>query len=205
MAAKKSKNPSKRDVETAKKVAKKVAPNASQRKKIYKKSGIGKLIPYLLMLFAVVLAISFIIVRLAEIEDAAGVVGYYIQYFFCGLLGFAAFFVPLLLGYVGVLWCILDTCHKPTDNSEGDFRAIRKKTVSKTVFSVITLVLLSIILGVIEDPSSLDIVETWESAAEDLVGGGLIGAPIAFLFTVAFEPTISLVILLHNQDEHLQY
>ena len=200
MANKKSGSSSKRDVDTAKKVAKKLAPNASQRKKIYKKSGLSKAMPYILMIFAVVLAICFIFVRIAGVEDGAGIVGYYLQYFFSGLLGFPAFLIPIVMGYIGVLWCLFNVSWKPSDTREGsdsfgDCRMSRKRTVSKTVFSIITLVLASVIFGVFEDPTSLDIVEVWESAAEDLVGGGLIGAPIAFIFTVAFEPTISLVIL----------
>ena len=200
MANKKSNSRSKRDVDTAKKVAKKLAPNASQRKKIYKKSGLGKAMPYILMILAVVLAICFIFVRIAGVEDGAGIVGYYLQYFFSGLFGFPAFLLPIVMGYIGVLWCIFNVSWKPSDKREGsdsfgDCKVSRKRTMSKTVFSVITLVLASVIFGVFEDPTTLDIVDVWESAAEELVGGGLIGAPIAFLFTVAFEPTISLVIL----------
>lgn len=200
MANKKSSSSSKRDVDNAKKVAKKLAPNSSQRKKIYKKSGLGKAMPYILMIFAVVLAICFIFVRIAGVEDGAGIVGYYLQYFFSGLLGFPAFLSPVVMGYIGVLWCIFNVSGKPTDNREGsdnlgDYRMSHKRTVSKTVFSIITLLLASVIFGVFEDPSSLDIAEVWESAAEDFTGGGLIGAPIAFVLTVAFEPTISLVIL----------
>ncbi len=200
MANKKSNSSSKRDVDNAKKVAKKLAPTSSQRKKIYKKSGLSKAMPYILIVFAVVLAICFIFVRIAGVEDGAGIVGYYLQYFFSGLLGFPAFLSPIVIGYIGVLWCIFNVSQKPSGNREesdnlGDYRMSRKRTVSKTVFSIITLLLASVIFGVFEDPTSLDIVEVWESAAEDLVGGGLIGAPVAFVLTVAFEPTISLVIL----------
>ncbi len=200
MANKRSNQSSKRKQADAEKVAKKIAPTKAQRKKIYKKSGIGRAVPYILMLFALVLAISFILVRVAGIDDGVGVVGNFIQYVFCGLLGGGAFLVPLLLGYIGVLRCILDISRKTSDmreegENDDNFKAARKRTVSKTVFSVITVIIVSVILGIFEDPSSFDIAEFWDSAAEDLAGGGIIGAPVAYLFTRAFESTISLVIL----------
>ena len=191
---------SKKDLATAKKVAKHVAPSKSERKKIYRRSGFKKAVPYILMLFALVLAICFIIVRLAGVEDGAGVVGNYIQLFFCGLLGGAAFILPLLLGYIGVSWCIFHVnfpaadARKDSDRYD-DYRRARKSVVSRTVFSSIAVYMISVILGVFADPSTFEFAYFWESAVEDLEGGGLLGAPVAYLMTVAFQPTISLVIL----------
>ena len=191
---------SKKDLATAKKVAKRVAPSKSERKKIYRRSGFKKAVPYILMLFALVLAICFIIVRLAGVEDGAGVVGNYIQLFFCGLLGGAAFILPLLLGYIGVSWCIFHVnfpaadARKDSDRYD-DYRRARKSVVSRTVFSSIAVYMISVILGVFADPSTFEFAYFWESAVEDLEGGGLLGAPVAYLMTVAFQPTISLVIL----------
>lgn len=200
--ANKKNNPSvsKKDLATAKKVAKHVAPSKSERKKIYRRSGFKKAVPYILMLFALVLAICFIIVRLAGVEDGAGVVGNYIQLFFCGLLGGAAFILPLLLGYIGVSWCIFHVnfpaadARKDSDRYD-DYRRARKSVVSRTVFSSIAVYMISVILGVFADPSTFEFAYFWESAVEDLEGGGLLGAPVAYLMTVAFQPTISLVIL----------
>ena len=191
---------SKKDLATAKKVAKHVAPSKSERKKIYRRSGFKKAVPYILMLFALVLAICFIIVRLAGIEDGAGVVGNYIQLFFCGLLGGAAFILPLLLGYIGVSWCIFHVnfpaadARKDSDRYD-DYRRARKSVISRTVFSSIAVYMISVILGVFADPSTFEFAYFWESAVEDLEGGGLLGAPVAYFLTIAFQPTISLVIL----------
>ena len=200
--ANKKNNPSvsKKDLATAKKVAKHVAPSRSERKKIYRRSGFKKAVPYILMLFALVLAICFIIVRLAGVEDGAGVVGNYIQLFFCGLLGGAAFILPLLLGYIGVSWCIFHVnfpaadARKESDRYD-DYRRARKSVVSRTVFSSIAVYMIAVILGVFADPSTFEFAYFWESAVEDLEGGGLLGAPVAYFLTVAFQPTISLVIL----------
>ena len=200
MATKKSAPNSKKSVDTAKKAAKKLAPSSAQRKKIYKKSGLAKAMPYILMLFALVLAICFIIVRIGGADDGAGILGYYIQYFFCGLLGFPAFFIPLAAGYVGVLWCLMGVSWKASDTREGsenyeEYKAAHKRTLSKTIFSCITVFLFSVIFGVFEDPNSFNLIDMWESAAEDLVGGGFIGGPFGYIFTLAFEQTVSLVIL----------
>ena len=200
--ANKKNNPSvsKKDLATAKKVAKHVAPSKSERKKIYRRSGFKKAMPYILMLFALVLAICFIIVRLAGVEDGAGVVGNYIQLFFCGLLGGAAFILPLLLGYIGVSWCIFHVnfpaadARKDSDRYD-DYRRARKSVVSRTVFSSIAVYMIAVILGVFADPSTFEFAYFWESAVEDLEGGGLLGAPVAYFLTIAFQPTISLVIL----------
>ena len=200
--ANKKNNPSvsKKDLATAKKVAKHVAPSKSERKKIYRRSGFKKAVPYILMLFALVLAICFIIVRLAGVEDGAGVVGNYIQLFFCGLLGCAAFILPLLLGYIGVSWCIFHVNFPAADARKGsdrydDYRRARKSVVSRTVFSSIAVYMIAVILGVFADPSTFEFAYFWESAVEDLEGGGLLGAPVAYFLTIAFQPTISLVIL----------
>ena len=195
----KNKN-TKKNVKVAKKVAKKLAPTAAQRKKIYRRSGLHRAMPYLSMLFALILAICFIIVRVAEIEDGAGVVGNYIQLFFCGLLGGAAFLLPLLFGYLGVIWCIFHVTYKPADAREGsevydEYKRARRRIVSRSILSSVAVVLVSVILGVFEDPRTLDMLDVWESAAEDLAGGGFIGAPIAYLLTIAFEPVISLILL----------
>ena len=191
---------SKKDLATAKKVAKHVAPSKSERRKIYRRSGFKKAMPYVLMLFALVLAICFIIVRLAGIEDGAGVVGNYIQLFFCGLLGGAAFLLPLLLGYIGISWCIFHVnfpasdARKDSDRYD-DYRRARRSVVSRTVFSSIAVYMISVIIGVFADPATFEFAYFWESAIEDLEGGGLLGAPVAYLMTIAFQPAISLVIL----------
>ena len=184
-----------KNLDDAKKVAKKLAPTKSEVKKIYRRSGLSKAMPYVSMLFALVLAICFIIVRIAGVEDGAGIVGYYIQYFFCGLLGFSAFLLPLLFGYLGVLWCIYQVSWTPSEAKSDEGKKAHKRNVSKSVFSAISVFLLAVIFGVFADPSSLNITDIWEGAAEELSGGGLIGAPIAYLFTVAFEQAVSLVIL----------
>ena len=65
------------------------------------------LCPYLLILLAVILAICLVVVHLLENHEGVGSVGYALQWLFAGLLGGATPFLPVLFGYIGVLWC----CH----------------------------------------------------------------------------------------------
>ena len=61
-----------------------------------------KILPYFLILFALILAVCLIIVHALGIDDGAGALGYGIQWFFGGLLGGGNLFLPLILGFI--LW-----------------------------------------------------------------------------------------------------
>ena len=134
-----NKKPTQKNLNDAKKVAKKLAPSKSEAKKIYRRSGMSKAMPYISMLFALVLAICFIIVRIAGAESGAGIVGYYIQYFFCGLLGFSAVLLPLLFGYLGVLWCIYQVSWTAAEAKTDEGKKAHKRAMSKSIFSAISL------------------------------------------------------------------
>ena len=58
--------------------------------------------PYVLMVFALILGICFFNVQLLEISDGAGVIGFAMQWIFCGFLGSAAFLLPVVLFYIGL-------------------------------------------------------------------------------------------------------
>lgn len=191
-----------KDLNTAAKVAKKVAPSKGQVKKVAKKSGAYRAVPYLLIFFALVLAVCFVTVRMLELDDGAGVVGYYIQLFFCGLLGGAAFLLPLALGYAGVLWCMLhfkEAAPKRRSEKEdgaSDLRRDRRRTVSRTVLSFVFILIFSTLLGVFADYGSVDIIELWEDGGESFVSGGIIGSSIGYLFNYAFSTVLSSIILI---------
>ena len=71
-----------------------------------KESAFSVVLPYILMLFSLILAICYVTVQLLGIDDGAGVIGYGIQWFFCGLLGPAAFILPAVIFYIGLRKCI---------------------------------------------------------------------------------------------------
>lgn len=195
--AKKSNN---KNLDTAKKVVKEVAPTKSQIKRGMKKSGFHRAVPYLTILFALVLAICFFTVRLLELNDGAGVVGYYIQLFFCGLFGGAAFLIPLGLGFVGVLWCMLhfkEASPKPkSDEDASALRKTRRRTVSKTVLTFVFILLFSSLLGVFAGYDDLDVAELFTDGGEKFAVGGIVGSSIGWLFNYAFSTVLSSIILI---------
>ena len=85
----------------------------------------AKIAPYVMIVFSLVLAVCFVMVQLLGMDDGAGIVGYYIQMFFCGLFGVAAFILPLVLGYVGVKWCLYNVKFKQKGDSDEQKKARR--------------------------------------------------------------------------------
>ena len=158
------------------------------------RSAFAKIAPYVMVVFALVLAVCFVTVQLLGMDDGAGVVGYYIQMFFCGLLGGAAFILPLILGYVGVKWCLYNVKFKEIGSSDEQKKA-RRRLVLQAVMSCLSLLMISTIIGVIADYGSFDLVGFWEDGAA-LSGGGIFGSSLGYLFVLCFEITISLIIII---------
>ena len=171
------------------------------RKKRYKRSLMCRMTPYLLMIVAVILAICLVTVGFLDMADGAGVVGFYIQQFLCGLLGGGALLVPFLLFYIGIIWCLFHIKWRehhadPESESYRDYRKAKRKNIGNTIFSCLLLIIVSSIIGVFADAySSVDIVDMWEGALDGFSEGGLLGSMISCLLVNAFEAVISLVIL----------
>ena len=199
--AKKSPSSTQKNLKTAAKVAKKVVPKSAV-KKAYKKSGFHRAIPYLTIVVGIILAIAFVTVRLLEMSEGAGLVGYYFQLLFCGVFGGAAFLFPVVFGFVGVLWAILHfkEANPPRradgEESGGGLGKERRRTVSKTVLCFVFIFLLSVLLGVWADYSEVDIEALWNEAGEEAFAGGIVGGALGYLLNYAFQPVISTVILI---------
>ncbi len=162
-------------------------------------SALKSAMPYILMLVGLVLAICFFTVQILGMDDGAGVVGYAIQYFFCGLFGFSAFLIPIVLLYIGIKWCVYNVKMKST--SDGDelevIKLTRKRNILQTVMAVLLIVCLSMLIAIFAgECEEFDIAGMWEDAAEDLSGGGVIGGSLAVLMVMAFEAVISSVIII---------
>ena len=158
------------------------------------------LVPYILVLLGVIFLICFFTVQVLGIEDGAGIVGYGIQYFLCGLFGVAAFLIPVVLIYVGVKWIIYNIKSKrvkPNTSEDEELKSSRKRIVLQTVMSGLLIVLLATFVGIIADSyDSFDIVGMWLDAGGDLEGGGIIGGSLAVLMVMAFESLISSIIVI---------
>ena len=127
-----------------------------------KRSALSVIMPYLLVVFALILAICFITVQLLGMDDGAGVIGYGIQWFFCGLLGGAAFLLPALLGYVGVLYMIFHIRWKPSDcdpngASFTEYAKARRRLTVQTVMAFLAVFILAIMIASHMEMSGADI------------------------------------------------
>ena len=194
---------------TAKKAVKKGAAAAKKNvrenmeaKPARIRRGMGcKILPYFLILFALVLAVCLIIVHALDIDDGAGALGYGIQWFFGGLFGGGNLFLPLILGYIGVKWCVYNIKWTDADMQESspvitEYRKAKNRMILQGVMACLTLLTVSIIFGVFADYSSIDLEEMWTDGAEDLfMGGGILGSMLGYWMVAAFEQVISLIIL----------
>jgi len=160
----------------------------------------GTFMPYFLMIFSLVIAICFIIVQLLEMKDGAGAVGYAIQWVLCGLLGPAAFLLPVVIFYIGLKWCLYNIklsrqCAKNIYSPE-ELVSDRRRTVIQTITGFLLIFFISVIIAVAQDLyPTFDVKSMWLDAANDLLGGGLFGSAVGFLMNLAFKQVLSIIIL----------
>ncbi len=177
------------------------AQKAPQKSAPAKRSVLSSMLPYLMVVFAIVLAICFITVHLLGMDDGAGIVGYGIQWFFCGLLGGAAFLLPAAIGYVGVLYMLFHIRWKPKDyddDRQSDYGRARRRLILQSVMTFLTVLILSFTVAVIanEGYELSEIGQMWLDGAEDLIGGGLLGGFFGTLMILAFRQVISMILLI---------
>ena len=166
-------------------------------------SALAGAMPYILIVLGLIIGIAFFTVQILDMDDGAGVIGYAIQYFFCGLFGIAALLTPLALIYIGVKWCVYNVKKKETfgkrktDVDEEDFRTYKNRNILQTVMAVLLVLFVATIIGVFSDAfDSFEIGEMWVAGAEDLEGGGLFGGMLSVLMVMAFEKVISAIIVI---------
>ena len=190
-----------KDAKKAAKVAKKTASTAKKGKRLAKRSGFQTALPYISILLAIILALCFILIRTSDEEQKALV---FVQGIFMGLFGGAAYFLPAILIFTGIIWFILHLKYKPSDASDGnerfgEYASANKRAMTKTILSFVELLMLSIILGIFANISqdTIAFADLWEYSATDsnFVSGGIVGGSFALLFGL-FSNVISLVILI---------
>ncbi len=202
----KAKAPAKNEKDKPKKsTAKKgeqLSMNLAPQVRRYRRTLLSKMMPYILMVLAVILAICLITVGILEYDDGAGIIGYGIQWIFTGLLGGAAFLVPVLLLYVGIIWCLFHIKWREEDaqvesKTFDAYRKARGKVISNTCFAIALVIIVSAIIGVFADEySRFEVVDMWEGGVDSFAEGGLLGSAISYLLISGFEQLISSIILI---------
>ena len=182
--------------------AKRSEPERVEGKSTRARRGLAyKILPYFFLFFALVLAVCLFIVHALGIDDGAGALGYGIQWFFGGLFGGGNLFFPLILGYIGVKWCMYNIKWTEADMQDSspvltEYRKAKNRMILQGVMAVLTLLTVSVIFGVFADYGSIDFEEMWTDGAEELfVGGGVLGSVLGCLMVTAFEQVVSLIIL----------
>ena len=183
-------NETEKNLKTAKSVAKKAVPKSAV-KKACKKSGFYRVVPYICIVLGLILAICFIKARFMGEGEDAGILVYYPQLLLTGLLGTSAFFIPVALAYLGVLWAGIHfkeatiTKKRSDEERKKELDEDKKSTKLKTVLSSVFVLLMAVLLGSFSDPSSVDLGEFWTAGSESFLSGGMIGGTIGWLFNWA--------------------
>ncbi len=163
-----------------------------------------KIIPYCMVVIALVLAICFITVHIADGD--AGDVGNFIQYALGGLFGGAAVLVPIALGFFGVRWCIYNIKWREEYMDEDaeeypDYKKAKGRIILQGIMIILVILVISSLFGVFSGydvSDGFDITEMWESGGNALFlgGGGILGDTLGGLLVAAVEMISSAVILI---------
>ena len=189
--AKKASNENK-NLKNAAKVAKEFAPTKGQAKRAVRRSGFHRAVPYILIILSIIVALCF------ALGDNAGAIGSFVALCLKGIFGGASLLFPMGLCFIGVIWCILHfrQTSRSKQSDGDDLRRARRRTVSKTVLVFLFILLFSALLGVLDNPYSIEIKTLWEEAAEELWVGGIAGSAIGYLMNYAFNAVISSILLI---------
>ena len=170
-APKKEKQPAPKKIsgKTEKKEPVKVFEESERAKK-----PIHQIMPYFLMFLSVFVLICFVLTRIitgVSTEKGVGIVGKAISDVLCGLFGFGAFFVPILLGALAVQWS----------------RAVEKNCLlAKCLYAFLTQTFISTLVHVIHIMVYGDLelgvmAKTYYLAGIILDGGGVVGGYVGGL------------------------
>ncbi len=158
-----------------------------------------KVIPYVLIVFAIILAVSMLIVRVIGIDDGAGALGYGILWFLGGLFGGGTLFLPFALGYIGIKWCLYNvrwTNASMTSNPDGYAKA-RGRLLLQAIMTALSVLMISVLFATIVNDSYFDFGAMWSDGAEELVvGGGIIGGLISYGLVAAFALVLTYILVI---------
>ena len=137
-------------------------------------SVLNQIIPYILGL------LSFAFLFFLMFEEHSGVIGKVIKPLLCGLFGWGAFLVPVLILIQAFLW-------KKTVESDS--------ILLKTVSSLFVLVSFSVVINIIQGEAVFNFLHWWTEGT-DLIGGGVIGGLLSTIFVACIDKTLSLLIFI---------
>ena len=157
-----------------------------------------KVLPYVFIIFALILAIATIIVRLFGVDDGAGALGYGILWLLGGFFGIGTVLLPLALGYIGIKWCLHNVNWKESEiSSESEsYTKARGRLVLQSVMTALSVLFFSVLFATIANGDYFDFGTAWSDGAEDLVGGGILGGLISFGLVAAFASVLTYILVI---------
>ena len=156
-----------------------------------------KIMPYIFLVFALILAIAMVIVRLFGIDDGAGAFGYGILWLLGGIFGTGTVLLPLALGYIGVKWCLHNVTWKESAiSSESEsYTKARGRLVLQSVMTALSVLFFSILFATIANGDYFDLGSAWSDGAEDLRGGGILGGLAGYGLVAAFAEILTYILV----------
>ena len=157
-----------------------------------------KVLPYVFIIFALILAIATVIVRLFGVDDGAGALGYGILWLLGGFFGIGTVLLPVALGYIGVKWCLHNINWKDSDiSSESEsYTKARGRLVLQSVMTALSVLFFSVLFATIANGDYFDFGSAWSDGAEDLVGGGILGGLISYGLVAAFALVLTYILVI---------
>ena len=110
-----------------------------------------------------------------------------------------AFLAPFVLCFAGITWCLYNIRSKDTpisDEAYDELIRTKRRYTLQVSMAIVTMILISTMLGVFSGIDSFSLSDMWSDAAEELNGGGILGGTLAFLMIKAFASVISIIILI---------
>ena len=157
--------------DTVKSRKKSAEKDTKKEKKREKPSLLNVIMPYVLMILALFVVACFLFIDIfsgVSAENGVGVVGKAIRDFLCGMFGFGAFFVPVVLAILAVVWS----------------KSVEKRcTMARVFYGIVSLVSVSTFIHVVGcRPFGLKRgVEFFYNSGIKLGSGGVIGGYIGEL------------------------
>ena len=157
-----------------------------------------KVLPYVFIIFALILAIATVIVRLFGVDDGAGAFGYGILWLLGGFFGIGTVLLPVALGYIGVKWCLHNINWKDSDiSSESEsYTKARSRLVLQSVMTALSVLFFSVLFATIAKEDYFDFGTSWSDGAEYLRGGGILGWLISFGLVAAFAEVLTYILVI---------
>ncbi len=137
---------------------------------------INQIAPYIFAVVALFDIVCHVLIDMTTLEEPMGIVGGMWHDLMCGLFGWGAYLVPLVLIYLAVFWKknILEY-------------ACRAKTIAAVLFGLLVSALIAVCCistGAMEH--TFNVVELWKSGIA-LIGGGAVGGLIGALLYGGFK------------------